>query len=226
MRSNSPPVLITLTAPTCAGKSYLFNYIRDEAKMPCIISTTTRAARHGEVQGIDYYFISEDESKQIEAKNGFAELVTYGGIRYGVTFEEWNTKLRPGQIAFVIVEPTGIDHYDRLTKQANAILLKYYIHTDPSVRYERFKARIAANLQHAWQAPDGTKLLAINNTVESALNRLRTMLTEELQWGSAVNWTRILFGENAPAANLDIIMRDVNTVIQKNTEKLEWQSKF
>ena len=86
-------VLVTLTAPTCAGKSYLLNYIRNDRKLPCLVSTTTRPARAGEVEGVDYFFISEEESKSIEADDDFAELAVYNGIRYGVTKAEFKSKL-------------------------------------------------------------------------------------------------------------------------------------
>ena len=59
------PTLITLTAPTCSGKSYLLDAL---TKDWCsrIVSTTTRPPRPGECEGIDYHFISEEESRRIQ----------------------------------------------------------------------------------------------------------------------------------------------------------------
>ena len=97
----SQPILVTLTAPSCSGKSYLLNYIRDEAKMPCLVSTTTRAPRTGEQEGIDYYFISREQSKRYEIEDNFAELAIYNGTRYGVTKQEFKSKLETG-LTFLI----------------------------------------------------------------------------------------------------------------------------
>ena len=218
----NPPILITLTAPTCAGKSYLFNYIRDEVKLPCLISTTTRAPRSGEVQGVDYYFISEEESKRIEAANGFAELAIYRGVRYGVTKKEFREKLSKG-LAFLIVEPSGIDHYVKPALDVGALHLKYYIHTDPDVRLQRFKQRVLTDVEMA-ATSDMTRRKMGNhaNSMEKVLmghmDRLVAMMTAELQWGTATNWTRTLFGEKTPEENLKIILRDVDAALNNWAE--------
>jgi guanylate kinase len=216
------PVLVTLTSPTAAGKSYLFNYIRDVAKMPCLISTTTRAPRAGEKDGVDYYFIDEKTSQQLEANDLFAELAIYRGVRYGVTKEEFHSKLSKG-VAFLIVEPSGIDHYVKPALDAGAIHLKYYIHTDPQIRLERFKQRVAADLRDAIIADENARRMgkfagAADKTVASHMDRLVAMLTEELKWGTMYKWDRILFGEKEPAYNLDIIMSDVRKAQELDAE--------
>jgi guanylate kinase len=200
------PILVTLTAPTCAGKSYLFNYIRDVAKLPCIISTTTRQKRVGDVEGVDYYFIDDCLSQAIEQAGGFAELAKFNGARYGVTKEEYLSKLGQG-LAFIIVEPTGLEGYVQPAKDIGATVLSYYIHTDPDVRLERFKARTKDEVLAACTTMSGSRAIDI------ALNRMQSMLTSEMQWGTAHPWTRILFGDQAPAQNLAIIMIDVANAI-------------
>ena len=51
------PTLITLTAPTASGKSYLLERLT-RMGLPRVVGTTTRAPRQGEVEGVDYYFIT------------------------------------------------------------------------------------------------------------------------------------------------------------------------
>lgn len=211
------PVLVTLTSPTAAGKSYLFNYIRDVAKMPCLISTTTRPARAGEHEGVDYFFISEEESKRLEEEGRFAELAIYRGVRYGVTQEEFHSKLAQG-IAFLIVEPTGIDHYAKPALDAGADHLKFYIHTDPEVRQRRFMARAMADFEQAIaqdiadskQYPEiiGPST-ASKKLFKSYMDRQRAVSTVEMQWGQAAQWDRILFGTESPETNLQIILATV-----------------
>lgn len=201
------PVLVTLTSPTAAGKSYLFNYIRDVAKMPCLISTTTRPARAGEHEGVDYFFISEEESKRLEGEGRFAELAIYRGVRYGVTQEEFHGKLAQG-IAFLIVEPTGIDHYAKPALDAGADHLKFYIHTDPEVRQQRFMDRAMADFQQEIDryAGDSTGLKRL---FKSYMDRQRAVSTVEMQWDQAAQWDRILFGVESPETNLQIILDTV-----------------
>lgn len=220
----TPPVLITLTSPTAAGKSYLFNYIRDVAKLPCLISTTTRLAREGEVEGVDYYFIDLEESKALEEADQFAELAIYRGVRYGVTKKEWNSKLQPGKIAFLIVEPSGIDHYVKPALDVGAIWLKYYIHTDPAVRMERFLDRMLKDVHNAISDDIlGGKMDSHFNepsaktmkTITSYFDRQRAMLTEEMHWGQKAQWSHTLFGDKEPAYNLDIILTDIRKQLER-----------
>jgi guanylate kinase len=213
------PILITLTAPSCAGKSYLFNYIRDEAKLPCLISTTTRKPRAGEKEGIDYFFISEEESIMLGAMDQFAELAIFNGTRYGVTRKEFQTKLSMG-MAFLIVEPSGIDHYVKPALDMGAGHLKYYVHTDPEVRFERFKNRVEQDLSKALsQCSDADVYNCSCKIVKTALSRFQVMLTTEMQWGTAAKWDRILFGESDPKENVEIILSDVKKLFKKLNEE-------
>ena len=217
---NTAPILITLTSPTAAGKSYLFNYIRDVAKLPCLISTTTRAPRVGEKEGIDYYFISQDTSKMIENNDGFAELAVYRGVRYGVTREEFHGKLSKG-LAFLIVEPSGIDHYVKPALDIGARHLKYFIHTDPEVRLQRFTQRVLSDVKMAKAADNNSARMGksadhTEKVVVSHLDRLISMFTEERKWSTSAEWDRILFGEKSPEYNLDIILSDVKKIRQSS----------
>lgn len=210
---NQKPVLVTLTSPTAAGKSYLYNYIRDVAKLPCLVSTTTRRPRAGEVDGVDYYFIDEELSIALEKADHFAELAVYRGIRYGVTKDEFQRKLSQG-LVFLIVEPSGIDHYVKPAIDAGALHLKYYIHTDPDVRLERFKQRVLADVQSAGEADAnlrrmGKPATVVEKTLSSHIDRLVSMYTEEKSWFTMAHWDRVLFGTDTPEHNLRIIMNDV-----------------
>lgn len=198
------PVLITFTSPTCSGKSYLLSYIRDVAKLPCFVSTTTRPKREGEVDGVDYFYISDEESRAIEARDGFAELMTFRGYRYGVTKEEFKKKLDMG-VAFLIVEPEGIDHYAKPALDVGAAWLKYFVEVEPEIRIERFKQRMEADVIKA--TLNGPS--AIKATLRNYLSRFESLVGPELKWRDMYTWSRVLRGDVSPEENLKIIMQDV-----------------
>ena len=195
-------VLVTLTAPTCAGKSYLLNYIRNDRKLPCLVSTTTRPARAGEVEGVDYFFISEEESKSLEANDDFAELAVYNGIRYGVTKAEFKSKLDTG-LTFLIVEPSGIDHYVKPALDVGAKHLKYFVDVDLGTRIKRFTARLAEDLSKM------DKNTNLEKFVSASLIRHTAMLQIEPGWVDLVKWDRVLNGNDTPEHNLSLILADV-----------------
>jgi len=217
------PVLVTLTAPTSAGKSHLLNYIRDVAALPCLVSTTTRSPRAGEREGVDYFFISEERSREIEEADGFAELALYGGVRYGVTRDELAKKLSSG-LTFLIVEPSGIDSYVAPALEMGALHLKYFIHTELETRIQRFKDRILADIERDFSKDLSVQstVAAVSQTVSKHVDRLVSMTTVESQWGDAHHWDRTLFGKSDPAENLAIILKDVQRILKEDAERTAW----
>ena len=211
----SKPVLVTLTAPSAAGKSYLLNFIRDKAKLPCLISTTTRAKRAGEVEGVDYFFISLEDSIRLEMAGDFAELAIFGGNRYGVTNTEFQYKLNsPEGVAFLIVEPNGIDHYVEPALRVGASHLKFYIDVPLDVRLKRIQKRVVddiiefAPLFYGVASTEGaTKQLT--GVIESFTTRLNSVFTKEESWKCMHDWDAVLDGTENPNTNLSIIIKKV-----------------
>ena len=204
--------LVTITAPTAAGKSHILNYIREVAKIPCIVSTTTRAPRKGEREGVDYYFISEEESVELENQGAFAELAIYNGVRYGVKKEEFESKLNAFGLTFLIVEPNGMEGYVKPAVDAGAIHIKTFVYTDPKVRMKRFKERALADLDEALRSNVDQVDAAVKNVFNTYLNRQNVMLTKELSWGEKAKWDLILMGEEAPEDNLQKIFNLIASI--------------
>lgn len=199
-------VLVTLTAPSNAGKSHLLNYIRETAKLPCLVSTTTRPPRKGEVEGVDYFFITDEESKIIEANNGFAELMEYNGYRYGVSKEEFSSKLTNG-VAFLIVEPHGIKNYVAPALNVGALHLNCFVDTLEELRIHRMKERFAADLE-LLDSPEFNPVAA-KKALSAHFNRLITMLTSERKWHVLHNWDLVLDGTDDPEWNTALILNAV-----------------
>ena len=83
--------LIVLSGPSGAGKNTLIN-----AVFPTIpnllysVSVTTRQPRVGELDGVDYFFRTEEEFDQMLARGELLEWAEFCGNRYGTpkTFVE------------------------------------------------------------------------------------------------------------------------------------------
>lgn len=52
--------------PTAAGKDTIMRCIAVEADLPILVSCTTRPMRDGEIDGVEYYFINDDEFDNID----------------------------------------------------------------------------------------------------------------------------------------------------------------
>lgn len=211
------PTLVTFTAPTCSGKTHLLNHLTESARFSRIVSTTTRARRPGEVVGVDYDYISVDESKQMEADGEFFELIKFNGVRYGVTQAEMDTKMNSGTAPIVILEPQGLEIYEQKCQEHGWDIFKVYVHTTESVRLERLLQR---SLGEAWRALDDLRGSTTNSTygrsfhevaidgaktsIAKTINehqrRLKSILGEERRWSNVTNWDAIIPGDDVKKA--------------------------
>ncbi|MGM0124310.1 guanylate kinase [Enterococcus sp. AZ194] len=80
--------------PSGSGKTTLANALFNKSQK--VISYTTRSIRIGERDKRDYYFVSENQFKQMIKENKFAEYDSYGHHYYGVTKETLEEKMRVG----------------------------------------------------------------------------------------------------------------------------------
>jgi guanylate kinase len=76
-------ILFIISAPSGAGKTTLCNGLQHGPEFVFSVSCTTRAKRPGEVDGTDYFFLSEEEFKQRVARGDFIEHAQVHGKFYG-----------------------------------------------------------------------------------------------------------------------------------------------
>ncbi len=77
-------LLIILSSPSGAGKSTLARRLRDwDPDIQFSVSATTRSARDGEVDGVDYRFISEPDFKHLVHDGEMLEHAHVFGNFYG-----------------------------------------------------------------------------------------------------------------------------------------------
>ena len=67
--------LIIFAAPSGSGKSSLISKIIEQSdnRVQLSVSATTRPARKGEMNGKDYFFISNEEFVNLQKENAFIE---------------------------------------------------------------------------------------------------------------------------------------------------------
>jgi len=76
-------ILFVLSAPSGAGKTTLTTALRQKPDFVYAVSCTTRAPRAGELDGEDYYFLSEEDFARRVDAGEFLEHAEVHGRRYG-----------------------------------------------------------------------------------------------------------------------------------------------
>ena len=81
--------LVVLSGPTAVGKGTVERALLEaHPEIWVSISATTRAPREGEVDGRDYWFVSEEEFRRREEEGRFLETaVVHGMAHYGTPLE-------------------------------------------------------------------------------------------------------------------------------------------
>lgn len=108
----SPSPIIIITAPSGAGKTSITRYLLQ--KYPYLafsISAATRQPRGNERDGVDYYFISEEDFKKRIAANEFVEWeMVYQGKYYGTLHSELNRIWQQQQVPLLDIDVKGAIH--------------------------------------------------------------------------------------------------------------------
>lgn len=76
--------IVVLSGPTASGKTTIVNRLMQESPVKLIkaISATTRPRRKGEVDGEDYYFLTQEEFEERQKNDEFLECEQVHGLGY------------------------------------------------------------------------------------------------------------------------------------------------
>lgn len=104
--------LIIFVGDSGSGKSYyekaMYNLGFDK-----LVSHTTRNSRIGEIDSVDYYFVSFEDFDKID----FVETVNIHGNKYGVSIKEIESKVND---MILVAEPNGVE---QILEQMEAIVI-------------------------------------------------------------------------------------------------------
>lgn len=134
------PILITLTGPTCSGKSTLESALVSRGASR-LTSFTTRQPRTGENPGEDYEFLSFEEFGELQAANALIDYTEHAGHWYGVTGTALNKALAESGVAVWVCDPFGVAHLRQALDSSPVQLLTVYIDNDPSELVRRLLMR-------------------------------------------------------------------------------------
>ena len=102
--------LIIISAPSGCGKSTIIGDIMDrgELDLQFSVSATNRKPRPGEVDGVSYHFLSDEEFKDLIANGAFVEYEqVYPGRYYGTLRSEIQHRVDAGHNVILDIDVNG-----------------------------------------------------------------------------------------------------------------------
>ena len=127
-------MIIIFSGPSGVGKSTIINELINHKDLYFSVSHTTREKRHNEENGVDYFFINEDEFNNLINNDFFIEYEKYGTDFYGTGMDQLSTS---NPITVLDVEVNGAT---KLLNE-NKSFIGIFIDIENEVLIERLKER-------------------------------------------------------------------------------------
>lgn len=137
-------VLLTITGPSLTGKSELAKLLKPSG-FEELVSTTTRPRRTGEVDGINYNFVTRENFTLLSQNKLMIQENPVGDNKYGLSRASFDKVISNGKNGIVVVAPEGTKQvYDFCIK--NDILChRVFINNDLETLIGRFLQRYKAD---------------------------------------------------------------------------------
>jgi len=142
--------ILVLSGPSGAGKSSLIKKIEKRiGAFYFSISTTTRPIREGEVKGVHYHFVNQDEFKKDIEEENFLEYALVHGNYYGTSIKPVKEALNEGKIVIFDIDVQG---HDAVQNRLGDITTSVFI-TTPSLK--ELKHRLSSRGTDKQEVIDG-----------------------------------------------------------------------
>ncbi|MBO4938715.1 MAG: guanylate kinase [Oscillospiraceae bacterium] len=115
--------LFVISGASGVGKSTVLSRVMDTRKdLIFSVSATTREPRSGEVNGVNYYFVTRKVFEEMIARGEFLEYDEHNDVIYGTPAGQVNEKLERGNV-ILDVDPNGAFNVRKARPDATLIFI-------------------------------------------------------------------------------------------------------
>ena len=143
------PLLIVISGPSGVGKDSLVDRMKIRgARFHFVVTATSRPPRLGEIHGVDYFFVSQEQFEaMIEADELLEYAVVYGQYK-GIPKQQVREALESGHDVIMRLDVQGAATIRELVPQAILIFLSAASEEELIGRLKERRTESAAQLQH------------------------------------------------------------------------------
>jgi guanylate kinase len=179
-------MIFVISGPSGSGKSTMVDRVVEmEKNVRFSVSHTTRPSRRGEVDGEDYYFLTEDRFEEMIAAGEFAEYARVHGHYYGTS----NSELKnPGTSGDVLLD-IDVQGAGQLRQSSVEAVFVFILPPSYSVLRDRLEkrcldsresiARRLANAREEILHYDRFDFVIINDVLEQAVIDLQAVIRSQ-----------------------------------------------
>lgn len=176
--------LYVISGSSGVGKGTVIKeFLNKHPEFKLSISCTTRAKREGEVDGVNYFYLSQEEFDECVEKNEFIEWAEFSGNKYGTKKSFVEKCLNNGENLILEIDTKGALNIKKIMPEAHLIFI-----APPSI--EELEARLRGRhteTEEAIQKRMASIKLEIenskhfdykivNDTVENAVKKLEDLM--------------------------------------------------
>ena len=110
-------VLFIISGPAGSGKTTICDGLMEKESLQRIVTSTTRSPRQGEVDGLDYHFLSTEDFKIKIEEDAFYEYATVHSNYYGTQKADILTPILAGENLLLNIDVQGAK---TITEKASA----------------------------------------------------------------------------------------------------------
>lgn len=182
-------MLIVVSGPSGTGKGTLCErLLAEDPSLTFSVSATTRAPRSPEIEGVHYFFISDEKYDELLAQNAFLEHATVHAHRYGTLKSQVDELMAKGLNVVLDIDPQGAKEVMRQRPDCVSIFilppsyeaLRVRLHTrntDDPVEINRRLGNAKGEIEqmHLYQ------YVVVNDDLELAFQQMSSIIAAEKQ---------------------------------------------
>ena len=169
--------MIVLAGASASGKTEVAKLLAKKYNIKKIVTTTTRPKRKGEVDGVDYFFVTPEKFEEMVHEGKFVEYTLFNGYMYG------STKDQIAKDKCVVIDPAGLRCYMSLKDDS---IVSFYLDADEKTRHERMLSRgddlekINSRIAHDRQAFKKENIVKVDYVIKNSSDDVLEQVADQI----------------------------------------------